>query len=138
MTDTNLSNGVDDYLDAVSGPHAIQRGQKGKLKVKSGMQKGTRKDSRGDDEEMLDVDEAREVARQIMASAGNVTKGSKSPKSPIQKSQGNARRTLSGDKVKQGDVQLNDVDKRRSRPGPGKRGVKFSSHPARRGQGRRS
>ncbi|KAK5072936.1 pre-rRNA processing protein [Lithohypha guttulata] len=133
-------NAVDAYLDAVSGPHAVQRGQKGRLKVKSGMQKTSRQQSKtgGDDEVMLDVDEAREVARKIMAG-----KTPQSPRSPIMKSQGKGvqRRGLDNEKVQSGRAVNNGsgggIDKRRTKPGPGKRGVKFSSHPARRGQGKR-
>ncbi|EXJ77184.1 hypothetical protein A1O3_10342 [Capronia epimyces CBS 606.96] len=61
---------INAYLDAVSGADAVRRGQKGRLKVKSGMQKKSRQESRDrdrDDDGMdLDVDEAREVARRIM------------------------------------------------------------------------
>jgi ribosomal RNA-processing protein 12 len=67
---------INAYLDAVSGADAVRRGQKGKLKVKSGMQKKTKQETRQRDGEMdLDVEEAREVARQIM-------QGSGSPRSP--------------------------------------------------------
>ncbi|KAK5944209.1 pre-rRNA processing protein [Knufia obscura] len=142
MIDGDASNGngkgaVDAYLDAVSGPHAVQRGQKGKLKVKSGMQKSTRQKSKaGNDEDMLDVEEAREVARKIMSGKGGPQ--TQSPRSPIQKSQGNQRRSLGNEKVKTDGTGGGDgIDKRRSKPGPGKRGVRFSSHPARRGQGKR-
>ena len=128
---------VDAYLDAVSGPHAVQRGQKGKLKVKSGMQKSSRQESRagGNDEEMLDVEEAREVARKILSGKGGPQ--GQSPRSPIQKGQGNQRRALSGEKVDKngagGGVSAGaGIDKRRDKAGPGKRGVRFSSHPARR------
>jgi ribosomal RNA-processing protein 12 len=69
-------NSINAYLDAVSGADAVRRGQKGKLKVKSGMQKKTKQETRQRDGEMdLDVEEAREVARQIM-------QGSGSPRSP--------------------------------------------------------
>ena len=131
--DSKGGNAVDAYLDAVSGPHAVQRGQKGKLKVKSGMQKASRQESRSEkDEDMLDVEEARAVARKIMAG-----KMPQSPKSPIGKSQHrDQRRNLGGEKSG-GDTRSGGIDKRRSKPGPGKRGVKFSSHPARRGQGKR-
>ncbi|KAH0827636.1 hypothetical protein AYO21_07827 [Fonsecaea monophora] len=73
----NQDNSINAYLDAVSGADAVRRGQKGRLKVKSGMQKKTKQETRNrDDEEMeLDVEEARQVARQIM-------QGSGSPKSP--------------------------------------------------------
>lgn len=71
-------NSVNAYLDAVSGADAVRRGQKGRLKVKSGMQKKAKQEARGDDDgdEMdLDVDEARQLARRIM-------QGSGSPRSP--------------------------------------------------------
>lgn len=58
---------VNAYLDAVEGPDAVRRGQKGRLKVKSGVQKKTTKgagEGRGDEMD-LDVDEAREVARSL-------------------------------------------------------------------------
>lgn len=129
-------NAVDAYLDAVSGPHAVQRGQKGRLKVKSGMQKSTRQESQSkskNDEDMLDVDEARAVARQIMAG-----KTPQNPRSPIAKAQGNQRRGLSNEKVKNRDSGgSGGIEKRRNKAAPGKRGVRFSSHPARRGQGKR-
>ncbi|OAP55511.1 hypothetical protein AYL99_10484 [Fonsecaea erecta] len=77
----NQDNSVNAYLDAVSGADAVRRGQKGRLKVKSGMQKRTKQETRDRDaqEEMeldLNVDEARQVARQIMQG------GSGSPRSP--------------------------------------------------------
>ena len=61
-------NSVNAYLDAVSGADAVRKGQKGRLKVKSGMQKKTRQETRGreGDEMELDVEEARQVARNIM------------------------------------------------------------------------
>ncbi|KIW87002.1 uncharacterized protein Z519_12467 [Cladophialophora bantiana CBS 173.52] len=76
----NQDNSVNAYLDAVSGADAVRRGQKGRLKVKSGMQKRTKQETRdrGDDEMELDVEEARQVARRIM-------QGSGSPKSPSSK-----------------------------------------------------
>lgn len=134
ITDTKGPNAVDAYVDAISGPHAVQRGQKGRLKVKSGMQKTSRQESRGKDEDMLDVDEARAVARQIMAG-----KTLHSPRSPIVKNQnqGNQRRGLSGEKVKGAVSGSAGIEKRRNKAAPGKRGVRFSSHPARRGQGKR-
>ncbi|KAK5258702.1 pre-rRNA processing protein [Exophiala xenobiotica] len=65
-------NSINAYLDAVSGADAVRRGQKGKLKVKSGMQKKTKQETRQRDGEMdLDVEEAREVARQIMQGSGS-------------------------------------------------------------------
>ncbi|KIW62224.1 hypothetical protein PV04_10419 [Phialophora macrospora] len=81
--DTAMSGGeqqdssVNAYLDAVSGADAVRRGQKGRLKVKSGMQKKAKQEGRQreNDEMELDVEEARQVARQIM-------QGSASPRSP--------------------------------------------------------
>ncbi|KIW14336.1 hypothetical protein PV08_07118 [Exophiala spinifera] len=68
---------INAYLDAVSGVDAVRRGQKGRLKVKSGMQKKAKQETRDRDGEMdLDVDEAREVARKIMQGSGG------SPRSP--------------------------------------------------------
>ncbi|KAK6385941.1 pre-rRNA processing protein [Exophiala oligosperma] len=79
MTNTDgqgQDTSINAYLDAVSGADAIRRGQKGRLKVKSGMQKKAKQETRERDSAMdLDVDEAREVARQIM-------QGSGSPRSP--------------------------------------------------------
>lgn len=67
---------INAYLDAVSGADAVRRGQKGRLKIKSGMQKKAKQETRDRDSAMdLDVDEARQVARQIM-------RGSGSPRSP--------------------------------------------------------
>ncbi|KAK5189862.1 pre-rRNA processing protein [Exophiala xenobiotica] len=78
-------NSINAYLDAVSGADAVRRGQKGKLKVKSGMQKKTQQETRQRDGEMdLDVEEAREVARQIM-------QGSGSPRSPGARGRGGGR-----------------------------------------------
>lgn len=66
---------INAYLDAVSGADAVRRGQKGRLKVKSGMQKKARQDSKArdvDDDGMdLDVEQAREVARRIMQGSGS-------------------------------------------------------------------
>ena len=87
----------------------------------------------------LDVEEAREIARKIISGGA----GPASPKAPVGVQKGmNQRRNLGGDKVRDGGGRGggssgNGVDKRRSKPGPGKRGVRFSSHPARRGQGKR-
>lgn len=69
---------INAYLDAVSGADAVRRGQKGRLKVKSGMQKKSKQDTRERErsEMDIDVDEAREIARKIMAG------GSASPRSP--------------------------------------------------------
>ncbi|KAJ9651913.1 pre-rRNA processing protein [Neophaeococcomyces mojaviensis] len=141
--DGKPNNAVDAYLDAVSGPHAVQRGQKGRLKVKSGMQKASRQevqkqDRAGGDKMDLDLEEAREIARKIMSGAPA------SPKMPVgvQKS-ANQRRSLGGEKVKGGGGggggggSSSEVERRRNKPGPGKRGVRFSSHPARKGQGKR-
>lgn len=78
-TSTGPENSVNAYLDAVSGVDAVRRGQKGRLKVKSGMQKKLKQDSkeqgRNEDEMDLDVEEARQIARKIM-------QGSGSPRSP--------------------------------------------------------
>ncbi|KAG9787215.1 NUC173-domain-containing protein, partial [Aureobasidium melanogenum] len=70
---------INAYLDAVSGADAVRRGQKGRLKVKSGMQKKAKQDARQrDKDEMdLDVEEAREVARQIMQGSGSTSPGAK-------------------------------------------------------------
>ncbi|KIX05464.1 uncharacterized protein Z518_06336 [Rhinocladiella mackenziei CBS 650.93] len=78
-------NSVNAYLDAVSGADAVRRGQKGRLKVKSGMQKKAKQDSqkREDDEMDLDlnVEEARQVARRIMQGSGGLrSPGGKDPK----------------------------------------------------------
>jgi len=56
---------VNAYMDAVDGPDAIRRGQKGRLKVSSGNQKKTRMAPAGEKMD-LDVDEARQVARSIL------------------------------------------------------------------------
>lgn len=140
--DGGSGGAIDAYVDAVSGPHAVQRGQKGKLKVKSAMRKESRREDEhaNADEEMLDVEEAREVARRIMAGKGPAN-GGVSPKSPIGKTQSQnhgQRRGLGGEKSRDGrDRAAGGVERRRNQPGPGKRGVRFSSHPARRGQGKR-
>ncbi|KAJ9603067.1 pre-rRNA processing protein [Cladophialophora chaetospira] len=91
-------NSVNAYLDAVSGADAVRRGQKGRLKVKSGMQKKVKQESRGrdNDEMQLDVEEARQVARKIM-------QGSGSPKSPKSSNEQNQqRRGLGVEKRKDG------------------------------------
>lgn len=78
--DKTTGSSINAYLDAVSGADAVRRGQKGRLKVKSGMQKKTKLDVRERErEEMdLDVDEAREIARKIMAGGAG---GNASPRS---------------------------------------------------------
>lgn len=135
----NKENGaIDAYVDAVSGPHAVQRGQKGRLKVKSGMQKGSRAElkKRDGDEEMLDVEQAREVARKIM-------QGSSTSRLDSKTGSNNPRRTLTGEKLRPGSSGSvsgsgsGGIQKRRSKSGPGQRGVRFSSHPARRSQVRK-
>jgi ribosomal RNA-processing protein 12 len=78
-TDMSMAGGdqpddsVNAYLDAVSGADAVRRGQKGRLKVKSGMQKKTKQEARDrdNDEMQLDVEEARQVARKIMQGSGS-------------------------------------------------------------------
>jgi ribosomal RNA-processing protein 12 len=65
---------VNAYIDAVDGPDAVRRGQKGKLKVSSGNQEKDKRNftAEGRDREggggevELGVEEAREVARNIM------------------------------------------------------------------------
>ncbi|RMD40601.1 hypothetical protein DV735_g4531, partial [Chaetothyriales sp. CBS 134920] len=54
------SGGVDAYIDAVAGPNAVRRGQKGKLKIKSAQRKS--------DDMELDEDDAREVGRKMAQS----------------------------------------------------------------------
>jgi ribosomal RNA-processing protein 12 len=83
----NGGSSVNAYLDAVSGADAVKRGQKGRLKVKSGMQKKAKSDTqrREKDEMELDVEEARQVARRIMAGSG-------SPRSPRDDSRGDGGR----------------------------------------------
>ena len=58
---------VDAYVDALAGPGAVRKGQKGRLKVSGGNQKNARMRDSGQNMD-LDVDEAREVARKIMES----------------------------------------------------------------------
>ncbi|ETI20117.1 hypothetical protein G647_08151 [Cladophialophora carrionii CBS 160.54] len=74
-------NSINAYLDAVSGADAVRRGQKGRLKVKSGMQKKTKREGREreKDEMELDVEEARQVARQIMQGSASASASLKSP-----------------------------------------------------------
>ena len=64
----NQDRSISAYLDAVSGADAVRRGQKGRLKMKSGMQKKSKLESKGQekDEMDLDVEEARQIARKIM------------------------------------------------------------------------
>lgn len=96
--DEPQNNSVNAYLDAVSGADAVRRGQKGRLKVKSGMQKKTKQEGRRkeEDEMELDVEEARQVARKIM-------QGSTSPRSPgANKDQMQQRRGLGVEKRKDG------------------------------------
>ena len=70
MTGADEGEGaVDAYVDAVAGPDAVRRGQKGRLKVSSGNQKSTRMADAGQKME-LDVDGAREVARHIIQGRG--------------------------------------------------------------------
>ncbi|OAL20262.1 hypothetical protein AYO22_08974 [Fonsecaea multimorphosa] len=88
----NQDNSVNAYLDAVSGADAVRRGQKGRLKVKSSMQKKTKQETRDrDDQEMeLDVEEARQVARQIMqgSSGSPRSPGGKGKRDPRQQRRG--------------------------------------------------
>ena len=68
MTGTGAVKGegaIDAYVDALAGPDAVRRGQKGRLKVSSGNQKNARAVDAGQKMD-LDIDEAREVARKIM------------------------------------------------------------------------
>ncbi|RMZ86683.1 hypothetical protein DV736_g6089, partial [Chaetothyriales sp. CBS 134916] len=54
------SGGVNAYLDAVSGPNAVRRSQKGKLTIKSAQRKS--------DDMEIDEDDAREVGRKVSQS----------------------------------------------------------------------
>jgi ribosomal RNA-processing protein 12 len=56
---------VDAYVDALVGPDAVRKGQKGRLKASSGNQKNARMVDSGEKMD-LDVSDAREVARKIM------------------------------------------------------------------------
>ncbi|RMZ84254.1 hypothetical protein DV738_g801, partial [Chaetothyriales sp. CBS 135597] len=60
MESGGTSGGVDAYIDAVAGPNAVRRGQKGKLKIKSAQRKS--------DDMELDEDDAREVGRKVAQS----------------------------------------------------------------------
>ena len=61
---------INAYVDAVDGPNAVRRGQKGKLKVGSGNQKKARVTAPGEKME-LDEEEAREVTQTIMRGSRN-------------------------------------------------------------------
>ena len=90
--DASGSGAVNSYVDAVDGPHAVRRGQKGKLKASSGNQKtkkvrmmmagegGTGGYVCGERIE-LDEQDAREVARGIKRTRGR--NGGQSPKAAI-------------------------------------------------------
>lgn len=116
---------INAYLDAVSGADAVRRGQKGRLKVKSGMQKKTKQDTRERErtEMDLDVDEAREIARKIMA-GGSASPRSSTASAAHKDQPKNQRRALGADKAK-GDPQR---QKFRGGSGVGKRGgnVRFA------------
>ena len=56
---------INAYMSAVSGPSAVRRGQKGRLKIGSGQQRNPQDGDNGMD---LDDDEARDVARKILGS----------------------------------------------------------------------
>lgn len=118
---------VNAYLDAVSGADAVRRGQKGRLKVKSGMQKKAKQDARkGDDDEMdLDVEEARKVARRIMQGSGP---GSRSPRSPGGRKDSRQQRRGLGEEKRKDHPQMNQRQKFRGGSGVGKRGgnVRFA------------
>lgn len=127
-------NSVNAYLDAVSGADAVRRGQKGRLKVKSGMQKQARRETREkDDDDMdLDIQEARKVARQIMQGSGSPRStgaggsGAGSKKDPRQQ-----RRALGAEKTK------GQQQKQKFRGGggvakPGKGNVRFAGRHGRR------
>jgi ribosomal RNA-processing protein 12 len=126
-------NSVNAYLDAVSGADAVRRGQKGRLKVKSGMQKQARRETREKDDDMdLDVEEARRVARQIMQGSGSPRSpgggggGAGSKKDPRQQ-----RRALGAEKTKG----QQEKQKFRGGGGVGKRGkgnVRFAGRHGRR------
>jgi ribosomal RNA-processing protein 12 len=118
--DTAMTNGeqgdssVNAYVEAVSGADVVRRGQKGRLKVKSGMQKKTKQEnkSRDKDEMDLDVEEARQVARQIMQG---------SPRSPGGRRDGKQQRRGLGVEKTRAQAQR---QKFRGGNGVGKRGGK--------------
>ena len=109
---------VNSYLDAVSGPDAVKKGQKGRLKVKSGNQKRSGSNT---DEMDLDADDAREIVKKMAhkrhgsaSSAGNGGGRGGDPKQ--------ARRGLGVEKQR-GQVHR---EKFRGGKGVGKRGVQFN------------
>lgn len=128
------ADAVNSYLDAVSGPDALRRGQKGRLKAKSGMQKrsGSTPNSHTDDMD-LDVDDAKEIAKKMahrrQGSASSNASGSgrgrgmgRGTGRGVSHDQG--RRGLGAEKQR-GEVQR---QKFRGGRGVGKKGLKFQSH----------
>ena len=109
---------VNSYLDAVSGPDAVKKGQKGRLKVKSGNQKRTASNA---DEMDLDIGDAREIAKtrahKMQGSASSA--GSDKSRDPKQ-----ARRGLGVEKQRSSSQW--QKQKFRGGKGVGKKGVQSS------------
>ena len=112
--DQQGSGGVDAYMSAVSGPDAVQKGQKGKLKIKSGQ-------GRRGDEMDLDDNEARDLGMKLghgrNGSAGSLVSTRGNSRDPRQ-----IRRGLGVEKGR-GPPQR---EKFRGGRGVGKRDVRFS------------
>ena len=78
--DISMGDGgaVDAYVDAVSGPDAVQRGQRGRLKVKSaGVRRPESRPTMARPGDGLSADEAKEVSRQLNDGADRRKKGVK-------------------------------------------------------------
>ena len=107
---------VNSYLDAVSGPDAVKKGQKGRLRIKSGNQKKSGSDA---DQMDLDIGDARDIAKTIAHKRQESASSAGSGKSRDPKS---ARRGL-GQEKQRGQSQK---EKFRGGRGVGKKGVHFS------------
>ena len=76
----NDADAVDAYVEAVSGPHAIQRGQRGRLKIKSAKQENSNtgisvRDSNGTGD--ISADEARQVGRALGRNNSNINRNNR-------------------------------------------------------------
>ena len=112
---------VDAYISAVSGPDAVRKGQRGRLKMKS-----SQKRSRGDEMD-LDEDESKAAGKKLghgrTASGGSIGSARGGKTKPQ-----NARRGLGVEKGR-GAPQK---QKFRGGQGVGKRGVRFAGNQRRR------
>ncbi len=111
---------VNAYVDAVDGPDAVRRGQKGKLKVSTGNQKKSiRKEGGGWKKMGLDEQEAKEVSRGTVKGRGRDGGRSSRANGKLPQRKQKERNGVVGS----GGIRGGKVQKRDARGGRGSRGI---------------